>query len=482
MMRPHSRLRRTATACCTCLALLAGLLPATAADVTSGPEDRSSLTLTLYAGGLGLVQERRSLAIPAGRSEIELAGVAARVDPSTVQLQAISGAPVRTLEQRFEHDLLSPDRLLQRYLGRTVQLVTRHEGTETFTDATLLSLQGGRVFRVGDRIWLNHPGEVVLPELPGGLRERPALVWTVDADRAGDRQVELSYLTDGLGWSASYVLRLDPAGTSLDLTAWVTVDNAAGVAYENATVRLVAGDVRRVSSGRRTRTQSTRAVAQMEMASEGRFQEEAVFEYHLYELDGKLRLPEAQSRQLLLLQSDRLATRRRILFQGGRYSVRTPLRETLRNQKGEIELLFANGSGDGDGRPLPAGVARVYQADGEGLLLFLGEDRLTAAPAGREVRLRLGRAFDLEMDRTQTDHRAVASGRYDREVAFRIEIRNGGKQEAAVLVREPVPGDWKLLESSPGARRADAGTLEFERTIPAGGTEVITYRVALDAG
>lgn len=446
--------------------------PAAAETQSLDASARSSVRLTFYTAGTGLVQETRSVSLPAGIRELELADVTDGIDPSTLMVERVEGRPFRILEQRVEQDPLRPQRLLELYLGREVELVTRDDsGEEHRTRATLLALEGP-IFAVDGRVWIGHPGEIVLPQVPQGLRARPAVIWRLEAEGDGSRRVEFAYLTSDLAWQATYAGRLEEE--TLFLQGWAQLHNRSSTAFEDAAIRLVAGDVRRLSGPGPVREAKGMMMA-VEAQAAPAFVEEAAFEYHVYDLERKVHLPEHASIQVPLRGEAALPVRRRLTFRGAPYSLRAPA-PPVRGQRPEIELEGVNGGG-----PLPPGLLRVYGEEGGGVV-FLGEDRLGPTPDGAEFRVRLGRAFDVEADRVQTDFRAVAGGRFDREVAFRIEVRNRKAEAADVRLEESVPGEWKLLESSMEPAATDAGSIRFDVTVPPGASTEVTYRVAIDQG
>ena len=462
-------LLRVATAC---LVIAPLALPA-APPRRSTAADRQSLALTIYSQDLGLVQETRDLELAAGVQGVEFGDVAQQIDPSSVIVESDT---VRLLEQRFDHDPLTREALLDRFVGRTLRLVTRDDRGEHSTEATLLSAAGQPIYRIGEEIWIGHPGDVVLPTLPEGMRERPVLLWSLDAGRGGRGRIKTSYVTTGIGWSADYVLHLDRDETRADLAAWATIRNESGGGYREARLKLVAGDVHRVSSAPRPETMRVMASAEAMPA----FAQEDLGEYHLYTLDRPATIASHETVQLALLSASGVTVRKRLVLEGNPQSYYAPMGEANLGLKPDVRLEIANESANRMGIPLPAGRARVYLEDAAGLPQLVGEDNLPHTPPGGTLRLTLGRAFDVEADRTQTDFKAIAGGRYDLEVAFRIEVRIGGARAASVTLREPIPGDWKLLESAPPGRKADAHTLEFDLPVPPGGSASVAYRVAVD--
>ena len=223
-------------------------------ELRSTLEDQQSVAVTIYNEDLALVKDKRRVELPSGTSELAFRDVSARIRPETALLRSLAGdGSLTVLEQNFDFDLLTPEKLLEKYVGRQVGVIKTHPttGEETEEQATVLSAAKGTVLRIGDRIETGTPGRIVYREVPSNLRDRPTLVMTLENTVSGPQEVELSYLTGGLSWQADYVGELDAADRHLDLTGWVTLNNTSGTRYENARLQLVAGDVHRVQEARR---------------------------------------------------------------------------------------------------------------------------------------------------------------------------------------------------------------------------------------
>jgi hypothetical protein len=464
------------------LALLAALVPAAAAPPAlpdSTAADRTGVSVTVYNVNLALVRETRTLDAPrAGTSTLRFMDVPSAINPRTVHLKSLTAPGALTvLEQNYEFDLISPEKLLEKYVGRQVEIVEQAQDLTTRTvPATLLSVNGGPVYRIGDRIVLNQSGKVSLPELPADLVSRPTLVWTVDAARAGKQEVEASYLTDGMTWSADYVAVVDADDRAADLTGWVTIDNRSGAGFQDATLKLVAGDVRRVTQAAYQEADSMR-MAKAAAAPPPAFQEESFFEYHLYTLDRPTTIKDNQTKQISLLQAPAVPLTKKLLLTGQPWWYRGRQDGTLtRDEKVAVILELKNAQAGGLGMPLPKGTVRVYKKDRSGAEQFVGEDAIGHTPKDETVRLHVGDAFDVVADRTQTDWRAVSPRQS--ESAYEISIRNRKEEDVVVTVREPVGGDWTLVSSNfPGTKR-DAGTLQFEVPVPKGKEVKLSYRVS----
>ena len=466
------------------LALLAAILPA-AAQLPALPDstaaDRTGVSVTVYNVNLALVRETRTLdAGRTGTATLRFMDVPSAINPRTVHLKSLTVPGALTvLEQNYEYDLISPEKLLEKYVGRPVEIVEQAEDLTTRSvPATLLSVNGAPVYRIGDRIVLNQTGKVTLPDLPADLVSRPTLVWTVDAARAGRQEVEASYLTDGMNWSADYVAVVDAEDKAADLNGWVTIDNRSGAGFKDATLKLVAGDVRRVTAAAYQEADSMR-MAKVAAAPPPAFQEESFFEYHLYTLDRPTTIKDNQTKQISLFQAAGIPVTKKLLLTGQPWWYRGRQDGTLtRDEKVAVILEIRNAKEGGLGMPLPKGTVRVYKKDRSGAEQFVGEDAIGHTPKDETVKLHVGDAFDVVADRTQTDWRAVSPRQS--ESAYEISIRNRKEAEdVVVIVREPVGGDWTLVSSSLPGKKLDAGTLEFEVPVPKGKEVKLSYRVAV---
>lgn len=445
-----------------------------AAERTLTEGDRSSLALTIYGDDLALVKDARAVRLEAGASRLVWEGLGARLRPETAQLRAHPAESVRVREQGFELAPLTPARLLEMHVGRAVSLVRTHPttGAETVEPAELLAAGAdGVVLRVGDRIETQPPGRIVYPA--GDLRARPALVLDLDVARQTER-LELSYLTGGLSWQADYVAELGADARTLDLAAWATITNASGASYPQARVQLVAGEVHRV----RDEAPHLRA----EMATLDRMApapaREALQGYHLYTLPDPVTLEANEAKQAALLDARGVAVERELLVLGGDHYYRHPIGTISQKLPVAVYLGFVNAEAARLGRPLPRGIVRVYQKDARGQGQFLGEDRIAHTAVGERVRINLGQSFDVTAERRQSDFRDRSSGnRYTFESAYEITLRNATPAPAVVTVREPIPGDWTLLEESQPHAKVAAGAAQWQVAVPAAGSATLRYRV-----
>jgi hypothetical protein len=448
---------------------------AEAAQVAVGRNAQADVMVTIYNGNLGLVKDVRETRLPVGLHETEFTDVAAQIDPTTVHLKSLTDPTgLRILEQNYEYDLLSSQKLMEKYVGRMVRL---YSTDGTYLEAKLLST-AGPVFEINGQIHLGHHGRLVLPSLPENLVSKPTLVWLLRNALAGPQRVEASYLTGGITWKADYVMVLNPADTKADVTGWVTVDNRSGATYANAALKLVAGDVNRAPEGRRNQRALEMAAKAGSMQEAARdFKSEGFFEYHLYTLDGRTTIKDNQTKQLTLMSADDVPVVKQLIYYGAQDYYRTSYGVPMSNQKIGVYLDIKNAKDHRLGVPLPKGKVRVYKADASGSQQFIGEDWIDHTPKDERVKIKMGDAFDVVGERTQKEFRKVASNVY--EVEWEIALRNHNTDDQTVTVIEPVPGDWQVVMSTHAWEKPEAHTLRFQVPVTKEGASKLTYRVRL---
>ncbi len=448
-------------------------------ETVSSAADQQAVAVTIYNDNLALVKDTRRVALGRDANRLAWREVSAQMRPETAQLRNLTNpAGFRLLEQNFDFDLLSPDKLLEKYVGREVAVIRSHPttGAETRESATVLATNGGVVLRFADRIETGVPGRLAFPGVPETLRDRPTLVMSLANATAGAQNLELSYLTGGLSWRADYVAELNARDDRLDLNGWVTLTNRSGAAYPNARLQLVAGDVNRVRDAAPLPRAMMAQAAKMAEAAD--MQQEALFEYHLYTLQRPTTLAENQTKQVALLSATGVPVTKEFLLQGADYYYSGQHGELGQKIKVGVFVEFSN-QGESLGVPLPRGIVRVYKQDSQGNAQFVGEDRIDHTPKNERVRLKLGDAFDVTADRRQTDFRKLAgSGRYNYvfESAYEIVLKNAKPEAVTVTVREPMPGDWAILAESHPHTKAASGTAQWQVNVPAEGSATLSYR------
>jgi hypothetical protein len=456
---------------------LAGLLGAApiagAAPVKITAAEQRDVMITVYNGNLGLVKDVREVRLEAGLIETHFMDVAAQIDPTSVLLRSLTdSAGLKILEQNYEYDLLSSEKLMEKYVGRKVRL---YQSNGTFQEATLLSTRGP-VYDINGQIHMGHFGSVVLPALPENLVSKPTLAWLLRNTRPAPHRVEASYLTAGISWKSDYVMLINAADSRADLTGWVTIKNQSGATYQNAALKLVAGDVNRAAS----RDDSRRA---MEMAAkaaspavaEREFKSEGFFEYHLYTLDGRTTIKESQTKQLTLLSASDFPVDKQFIYYGAAGYHRTQYGVPIANQKVGVYLDIRNTKENRLGVPLPKGKVRVYKADASGSQQLIGEDWIDHTPKDERVRIKMGEAFDLVGERVQKDWKKIGSNLY--EIEWEITLRNHKKEAVTVEVIEPMPGDWEVLRATHPHEKLQAFTARWKIPVPKEGAATLGYRI-----
>ncbi len=450
-------------------------LPVAAAPTVSTVADQTGIALTIYNQNLGLVKDRREIHLGPGSGELRFMDVAAQIIPTSVSIAPLSGGMLQVLEQNYEYDLLSPQKLMDKYVGKDVKLYQKnpHTEREEVVTATLLSNNGGPVYRIGDEITFGHPGRLIFPGVPDDLIARPTLVWLLESAAGDSRTIEASYLTGGISWRADYVVTLSEKDDQATLAGWVTIDNRSGATYRNASLKLVAGDVNRVREEPTRFAKSMRAEA---MAPAPQFQEEAFFEYHLYTLQRPSTIKENQTKQISLVTADAEPVKKEFLLKGESFYYYSPAGEAVKQKVG-VFVEMENRKEHNLGMPLPKGIVRVYKRDAGGSLQFVGEDTIDHTPEKETVRVKLGDAFDVVGERKQTEWKKIAADTY--EAAFEIKLRNHKKEDITVKVVEPVPGDWQMLLSSHPHEKGDAFSAVFKVPVPKDGEATLSYRVRM---
>ncbi len=433
---------------------------------------RTDLTVTIYNEDLALIKDSRQLSLKKGVSSLALEDISARIRPETV---IVRGSGVSVREQDFNFDLLTPNTLLEKSVGETVRLIrlNRETGEEEVKTAEVLSVENGTVLKVGDRIETAPPGRVVFSEIPEKLRVRPTLVLDLESRKGGERPVDVSYLTRGLEWKADYVAELSSDRKTMALNGWVTLTNKSGVAYPEARVQLVAGDVNQVRSRMVHRRKNMLSAARAPSQS---MKQESFMDYHLYTLERRTEIADKQTKQVALLSAAEIPVERTYRFKNP-VRVRRGSGGTLSKRKASVFFEFDNTKKKNLGTPLPAGVVRVYGGDESGRLLFAGEDRIGHTARGEDIRLSLGSAFDVSAKPKQVDFTALGKTVY--ENAYQITLKNGGKKDVEVIVDQHFPHEWEILSASHSHEEPDSGRARWRVSIPAGGETDLSFRVRI---
>ena len=444
--------------------------------------DQREVAVTIYNENLALVKDLRKVNLKRGATALAFRDVSAKMRPETALLRSVSTpGSLSVTEQNFDFDLLTPRKLLEKYVGQTVTIVRTHPttGVETSEVAQVLAANEGVVLKIGNRIETGIPGRIVYDDVPANLRDRPTLVMSLNNTSNTPQEVELSYLTGGLAWKADYVVELNATEDKLDMSGWVTLTNTSGASYRNAKLQLVAGDVNQIKervvvAGSRTMTMAAAPVAKV-----ADMQEESLFEYHLYTLNRPTTIAEKQTKQVALLSASGVPARKEFLLQGSDYYYQSAYGDLGQKMKIGAFIEFDNKESAQLGMPLPKGVIRVYKKDSNGNAQFIGEDSVDHTPKNEKVRLKLGDAFDVTADKKQTDFKKIAGTskyNYIFESGYEIVLKNAKKEPVTVTVQEPMPGDWQILSSNHPHTKASSNTAVWKVTVPAESSSKLVYR------
>lgn len=444
-------------------------------------KDQVDLSLTVYNGNLALVRDVRQVRLQSGVFPLRFEGVASSINPTTVHFRSLT-APARlsVVEQNYEYDLLDPQKLLQKYVGREVTLVRPETSAGSTrwveTKALLLANNGSPVWKIGNEIVTGMGADSYrFPDLPDNLYSQPTLVWTLDNRGADSQRVEASYLASSMNWNADYVLTVARDEKSADLDGWVTLVNNSGVAYNNAKLQLVAGQIHRTDLPVNGRV-FAKALAAVADEAKQQFAQEAFSEYHLYTLGRRTSIQNNESKQISLLGATSIPVDKYFLVEGQSYYFRNP--QGLGNavpQPVQVYYRFKNEDKTGLGMPLPAGTLRVYQSDSQGGTQFIGEDNISHTPKDESVRIHVGDAFDIICERKQMDYKKLAPNLYEME--YQIALRNHKAGPITVEVREPVGGDWEVTNSNYKPEKLDSTTIGFSVPVDKDGSATLDYRV-----
>ncbi|HOX09926.1 MAG TPA: DUF4139 domain-containing protein [Candidatus Omnitrophota bacterium] len=440
-----------------------------------------SVEVTVYNQNFALIKDQRYFELDKGVNKLEFRDVASLIEPTSVHFTSLSApASAYILEQNYEYDLVSASKLLSKYIDRKIKVVTKegevYEGTlMSYDDNQLVIQTASGIAMVARPMNVNN---ILFEKLPEGLITKPTLVWLINSDKRLRHLTEVSYLTQGMNWNCEYVTVLDKDDKALDLDGWVSITNNCGATYEDAKIKLIAGEVKRATNyalGRVAKLDYAR-----EEKSKSEFEEKSFFEYHMYTLGRTATIKNNQTKQISLLNSVGVPVKKELIFDPSKgknhwwyYSDKS---ETLK-EKARVEITFMNSKADKLGMPLPKGNVKVYKKDTDGSLQFIGEDAIEHTPKDEKIRLYIGDAFDVLGERTRKDFRT--EGRHTAYETFEIVLRNHKEQDADVKVVEKLwrYTNWDIASSSVRFEKKDASTMEYLAKVPKNGETKITYTV-----
>jgi hypothetical protein len=443
--------------------------------------------------GYALVRDDREIKLAQGRSQVPFTDVAALIDPTTVTFASLTDPATRVLEQNFQFDLVSTQKLLLKFIDRQITVDKSSGNSVTPITGTLLSAIDGIVLRGTDGSIYSLPAytSVRFPDLPGGLNTRPTLVWDIQSPAGGSHKTRVTYQTGGITWWADYNLIFNEGADAnsglLDLSAWVSIINQSGATYQDAKLKLIAGDVHRAAPvlDRAMRTKVMEMAVAAPQGANG-FEQKDFFEFHLYTLGRTTTLPNNSTKQIELFdQAKQIPAKKVLLYYGAVQPYYYPSPYTDRNmgvemnKKVDVYLEFKNDKQFGLGVPLPAGRLRVSQLDkADGSLEFIGEDTIDHTPKDEQVRVKLGSAFDVVGERRQVSYSVDTTAKWMEE-EIEVKLRNHKSQPVDVIVKENLYrwSNWKILTQTHKYDKEDARTISFPVKVAKDGETVVRYRV-----
>lgn len=450
---------------------------AQAADVSvTTLDDQKQIAVTAYNQGMALIKETRNVGLSKGTGELRFKDVPSQIMPETVITKSADKFTV--LEQNYEYDLMSQEKVLDKYEGQKIKIVefNEYQDRKNEIEATLLSNQG-QIYQIGDEIYLGHPGYKVVPQIPDNLISKPTLMWMYQNDGALRQDIEVSYLTQGVSWKADYVWVIDEKDTAGDLTGWVTMNNQSGMLFKNAKLKLVAGDVN-IAPQRAYMVGARKAMMAYAEDQAANFQEKAFFEYHLYDLQRPTTIKNNQTKQIELLQAQGVGFEKEYLVTGNQSYFFSPyFPQNGRDYKVPVlvNMKFINSQKNHLGQALPAGTMRFYKKDKDGAQVFIGSDAIDHTPTDEKVKVKLGEAFDIVAERKQTSYKVLTGNLHESQ--WEITLRNQKAEDVSVGILEPFYGDWKITVSSYPFVKQDAFSSRAEVKVPKKGEVKVTYTV-----
>lgn len=457
-----------------------------------------SVTVTIYNQNRALINEVRTMKIPKGTQSVEFKDVAETIDPTSLQVKSLTSPnDFSVLDQNYEYDLINVQNLLNKYVGKKLKVIlpdpTGREGAKIVRDATLLANNEKPIFRLegaaqgsssggagagGGEIYVGSYDAVLLPEIPEGLRPQPTLVWLVNNQGDENQKIEVSYLAGKMNWKADYVLKLDRDNTKGSLSGWVTLDNQSGKAFKDARLKLVAGDVHQVRPQIRPLAMDQRRMMAAAPAQEA-MQQEEFFEYHLYSLGRPVDIANRQTKQVSLLQSPSVKLEKRLVGRWSSAVYENPDRAVQKEKLG-VFLKFKNSEENGIGIPLPKGIVRAYQESSDGTVIFVGEDQIDHTGKGVDVDLKMGEAFDIVVERKQTEFRKIGNNAV--HIGWELKIKNSKDTPQRVELEETLPDQWRITDSNVKYEKMDAHRIKFVLdALPSGKGKdsIVTYQADL---
>jgi len=451
--------------------------------------------LTIYNQSFAVVRDTVPLDLQAGVNTVRYSGATAQVEPDSVILRDPAGRhSIRILEQNYRNDPVSQELLLSLFEGKTIdfqksRLKDNTDVMEMIPGKIIRSgyVPGGEpqqpIIEVAGQLQFSLPGEPRFPDLGDDTVLQPAFNWLLESDEPGKFDAEIGYVTEGLDWSASYNLVSPEKGDNVDLVGWITMNNNCGKTFENAKIKLMAGQVNRIQpeQGGFYRMAVSRAMTLQEAAPA--VTEKAFDEYHLYSIARPATLHDRETKQVEFVHAENVRAPVIYVFDGASgwqfYGLNwNQDYGTEGNKKVLVQREFVNAETNHLGIALPAGKMRFYRRDADGQLEFTGEDSIDHTPRDETIRLTTGDAFDLVGERKQTNFHVDTSEKWMDE-SFEIKLRNHKRQPVEIRVVERLYrwSNWEITSNSNPFRKTDAQTIEFRVKVKPDEEQTVTYTV-----
>ena len=445
--------------------------------------------VTVYNQGLGFIKDVRTLHLTSGQQNVVVEDVAQLIDATSVGFKCLSNpGSVSVLEQNYQYDLISPQAILEKSVGKRIRFTRSIANKKESIEGVLLSSPtsvvntghgseysyNGLVILADDgRIILSPEGEIDVLSIPEGLISKPSLLWQLNSDREQDAKMELSYLTQGMSWQANYVMTLGNANAA-DVQGWVSLNNASGMSFTDAKLKLLAGDVNVVTYGRGTviAGMDAKGILKRDKDTDG-FSEASLFEYHLYTLNRPASVRNKETKQLSLLESFDVPVKKVISFDS--YGSTTDAVGTTQDLESAVKVKFTNSEKSNLGMPMPAGKVRLYQRDAGGSLQFLGEDQIQHTPRDEKLSLTVGKSFDIKASHTQTNF--TKTSKRSSISSYEVEVRNRKKTAETATIYEHFGTQWTITSKSDSFVKEDSNTAAFEVKLKAGEVKKIKFTV-----
>ncbi|MFH1421920.1 MAG: DUF4139 domain-containing protein [Planctomycetota bacterium] len=455
------------------------MLPFVAMAQETKESDDSGLALTVYNQNFAVVRDIRELDLKAGDNVVLFRNVAASIDGASLHFKSLTDPDgTVVLEQNYEYDLVSGEKLLQKYLDCSIRVLTKdgkvYDGTLLGFDRDQIILakdpQKGPIEIVSRN---DNVTAVVCSELPKGLLTQPTLMWKIAAKKEGKHKSKVTYITRNISWEADYTAAISNDETQLDLSGWVTIRNNSGKRYEDAKIKLVAGSLniaRDMDDGKWGRTGGGIAAKEF-------------FEYYLYTMPRKSTIEDSSTKQMELLNIGEVKCDKIYRYNSTASRRGNPWDKqygTGETGKVDVFISFVNSKDNNLAIPLPAGRIRAYKKDmDDGSLELIGEDRIGHTPKDEKIELKMGSAFDIVGERKQTDFSRFGSLL---EESYEIKIRNHKKEKISVEVWERLyrSAHWEIKKSSIDYEKMDSNTIKFVVEVEPDKEAVVTYTVLSD--